>query len=122
MVDTSKDKAIDSGELRLLAIRMWPKVDDKQYAELFWKVVFPTLGEDHWSSIWALSLLEAFKEERGMFGTGLSASAVMTQFGTNAQDTNAFLMMAAAMREQKGVPIAAFAHNEWFSTQLERVL
>lgn len=37
-IDMSRDKAIDSGELRLLAIKIWPRVDEKMFSELFWRV------------------------------------------------------------------------------------
>ena len=56
-----------------------------------------------------------------MVCVGLTVSNIMTEFGTNAEDTNAFLMMAVAIRAHAGIPIAAFEHNDWMKGQLEKV-
>lgn len=37
-IDSNKDGAIDSGELRLLAVRIWDTVGKNEWRQIFWKV------------------------------------------------------------------------------------
>lgn len=121
-IDLSQDGVIDAGELRLLGVRILDKLDEANWKQMVWKIVFPSLADSSTGSLLALTLLDSLTQNATGFGEGLTVAGVIKEFGCVSTDATEFVKLAAEIRKHAGIPISHLVGHKWVNENLERVL